>query len=287
MTPRIVSLLPSATEIVCALGFCDVLVGRSHECDFPPEVEELPALTSPKADVSGNSREIHDNVSGALHGSDGVYRVDEALLRELEPTHVVTQAQCDVCAVSLRDVQGVVSQWPDPPRITTLMPNALRDIYADILRTASDLGAPERGQSLVRRMKRRIAAVAESAPREKRPRVAAVEWISPLMFAGTWIPELIDIAGGIPVTDLETADIIVLMPCGFDIARTMRDPALAGWSDVRAEVYVVDGNQYFNRPGPRIADSAEILSAIFLAHGAEHGHLHDLFDEIAVRKIGA
>jgi len=282
MTPRIVSLLPSATEIVAALGFADALVGRSHECDFPPGVEELPVCTSPN--VGGaTTREIHSSVGAVLQHETSVYDVDAALLRELDPTHVVTQVQCDVCAVSLRDVEAALAGGSGtPPRLVALNPQSLDEVFHDIRNVAAALDASERGERLAAAMHARMQAIPRPA---SRPRVATIEWMEPLMAAGNWMPSLIELAGGINTVttpgqhswwmswdDLGAADpdILIVMPCGFGIDAIRRDwHLLAGhplWPSLRAvrsgRVYVVDGNQYFNRPGPRLADSVEILAEI-------------------------
>jgi iron complex transport system substrate-binding protein len=283
MTPRIVSLLPSATEIVAALGFADALVGRSHECDFPPGVEELPVCTSPK--VGGaTTREIHASVGDVLQHETSVYDVDAALLRALDPTHVVTQVQCDVCAVSLRDVEAALAGGSGtPPRLVALNPQSLDEVFHDIRNVAAALDASERGERLVAAMCARMQAISRPA---SRPRVATIEWMEPLMAAGNWMPSLIELAGGINTLttpgqhswwmswdELGAADpdVLVVMPCGFGIDAIRRDwHLLAGhplWPSLRAvrsgRVYLVDGNQYFNRPGPRLADSVEILAEIF------------------------
>ncbi|MDP9374432.1 MAG: cobalamin-binding protein [Chloroflexota bacterium] len=294
---RIVSLIPSATEIVCALGFEDRLVGRSHECDFPPSVKHLPACTASKVDLEGSSAEIDRRVKATLAEALSVYRVDEGLLRELRPEVIVTQSQCEVCAVSLRDVEEAVCGWIDSrPRIVSLAPNALADVWADIGRVAEALGAPTRGAGLVERLRGRMAAIAErAAALPDRPTVVCVEWIDPPMAAGNWMPELVEAAGGVnlcgeagehsPWMRPEALvaldpDVIVVLPCGFDIARTRAElPALAGqpwWPHLRAvragRVFLTDGNQYFNRPGPRLVESLEILAEIFHPEVFRFGH---------------
>src|SRR4051812_33683245 len=181
--PRIVSLIASATEIVCALGFEDQLVGRSHECDYPESVKRLPVCTEPKFNVEGSSYEIDQRVKAVLQESLSVYRVDGERLRELDPDVIVTQAQCEVCAVSLREVERTVCAWLQTcPKVVSLVPNALADVWTDIELVADALGVPERGAELIARLKGRMADVAERARRlSERPRVACVEWIEPLM----------------------------------------------------------------------------------------------------------
>lgn len=282
--PRIVSLIASATEIVATLGFEDCLVGRSHECDFPPRVARLPALTRPKLRVDASSAAIDREVKALLAQALAVYEVDADQLKALAPDVVMTQAQCEVCAVSLKDVEEALAAWTGGrPRLVSLAPNGLADVWADIGRVATALHDPAGGRALVMRLQREIARLAtQAAAARTLPRIACVEWIAPLMAAGNWVPELVTLAGGINLfgeagrhspaltwTELATADpdVILVMPCGFDIARTRAEmPALtaqAGWNDLAAvragRVYLADGNQYFNRPGPRLVQSLEIL----------------------------
>ena len=261
--PRIVSLLPSATEIVAALGFADHLVGRSHECDYPKKVEELPACTTACLDVSRSSAEIDRQVKERLREALSIYEVDNQRLRELSPTHVVTQTQCEVCAVALHQVEEAVAGLTD---------------------------------DLVAALQRRMAAVSDvTASVAAKPTVACIEWTAPLMAAGNWVPELVTMAGGVNLFATAGAhspwltwealaaadpDVIIVMPCGFDIARTRAEmPALTGsdaWKRLRAvragRVYLTDGHQYFNRPGPRIADSLEILAEILHPDLLTFGH---------------
>src|SRR6516225_8642921 len=197
--PRIVSLIASATEIVCALGLEERLLGRSHECDYPSSVLRLPVVTRPKFDPDGTSYEIDQRVKAIVQESLSVYRVDGEMLRDLEPDVIVTQAQCEVCAVSLREVERTVCAWLSQcPKVVSLTPNALADVWADIERVAEALGCPERGAELNRRLQQRMHAIAEKAKDlPRRPTVACVEWIEPLMAAGNWMPELVALAGGV------------------------------------------------------------------------------------------
>jgi iron complex transport system substrate-binding protein len=295
--PRIVSLIASATEIVCALGFEDQLVGRSHECDFPESVRRLPVCTEPKFGVDGTSYEIDQRVKAILQESLSVYRVHAGTLRQLRPDVVVTQTQCEVCAVSLRDVEQAVCDWLDGrPRIVSLSADALADVWADIGRVAEALGVPERGAALVERLQQRMAAIAARARLlPERPTVACIEWIAPLMAAGNWMPELVDMAGGVNLfgtpgkhaprltwEQLRDADpqVIVVQPCGFEIERSRHDmPALTQrteWPRLRAgrdrRVFLADGNQYFNRPGPRLVESLEILAELLHPNTFHFGH---------------
>ena len=294
---RIVSLIASATEIVAALGFDDSLVGVSHECDYPPSIRKLPACSSPKIDVNGSSREIDDRVKAVLKDALSVYQVHTDLLDELRPTVIITQTQCEVCAVSLKDVEKAVCELVESrPMIVALEPNSLDDVWNDIRRVADALDAHDAGESLVTSLQHRLRDVAaEVSQTDTRPSVACIEWIDPLMAAGNWVPELVELAGGrdcveeagrhssyMTFGDLAAAnpDVIAIMPCGFDIQRTRQElPALtnqAGWPDLRAvqggRVYVTDGYQYFNRPGPRLVESAEILAEILHSGRVNFNH---------------
>jgi iron complex transport system substrate-binding protein len=296
-TPRIVSLIASSTEIVCALGFEASLVGRSHECDYPPSVQSLPVCTSPKFKVEGTSREIDDRVKAVLEDALSVYKVDARLLDELRPTHIVTQSQCEVCAVSLKDVERAVCEFTaSNPVIVSLEPNALEDLWADIRRVGASLAADERADELVKKLQGRMADIVDKANSiEPRPTVACIEWIDPLMAAGNWMPELVEMADGENLfgeagkhspwmswgeLTARQPDIIIVTPCGFDIARSLEDmPSMSSrpeWQNLRAvqtdKVFVADGNQYFNRPGPRLVESLEILAEIFHPAHFQFGH---------------
>jgi iron complex transport system substrate-binding protein len=294
---RVVSLIPSTTEIVCALGFQKTLVGRSHECDFPKGVERLPVLTEPKLELDAASAAIDGRVKQLVAEGSSVYRVDPDRLRELRPSLILTQDQCEVCAASLRDVEEALGAWlEEPPRVVSLSPESLGDVWAAVLQVARALGAEPRGIALVTELSEAVSQIAEQALRiRSRPSVACVEWIDPLMAAGNWMPELVTLAGGDPLfgqagahsawlewSELRAADpeVVVLLPCGFDIERTRAElgPLLAqpGWSELRAvregRVFLVDGNQYFNRPGPRLVESLEILAEILHPDHFGSGH---------------
>ncbi|HEY8155763.1 MAG TPA: cobalamin-binding protein [Myxococcota bacterium] len=297
---RIASLLPSTTEIVCALGLREQLVGRSHECDFPPEALALPALTESKLDPRAESVAIDGRVKQLVREGLSIYRVDAEKLRALAPSVVLTQEQCDVCAASPKDVEAALADWiGGRPRVVSLAPATLADVWGDLVTVATALGVPERGEALAQRLASRLTDVSERTLRIRpRPRVAAIEWTEPLMAAGNWMPELISLAGGenvfgevgrhSPWLEWEALraadpDVIVVLPCGFDLARTRREmaplAAQPGWAELRAvrsgKVYLTDGNQYFNRPGPRLVESLEILAEI----------LHP--DEFSARHRGA
>ena len=195
---RVASLLPSTTEIVCGLGFEQALVGRSHECDFPSGVTGLPILTSPKLDAERPSREIDDRVRELVREGLSVYRVDEVCLREIKPSLILTQDQCEVCAASLSDVEEALEQWIGTrPRVLSLNPAKLDDVWSDIERVAVAMGEADRGLEVAAGLRERAEAIAtRAAGADKRPSVACVEWIDPLMAAGNWVPELVELAGG-------------------------------------------------------------------------------------------
>jgi iron complex transport system substrate-binding protein len=296
--PRIVSLIASATEIVCSLGFEDHLVARSHECDYPVSVKRLPVVTGPKFDPDGTSYEIDQRVKAIVQESLSVYRVAGEKLRDLEPDVIVTQAHCEVCAVSLREVERTVCAWLRRcPKLISLSPNNLADVWDNIETVALELGEPERGRDVVARLRQRVNAISDRAnrPALARPTVACVEWLDPLMAAGNWMPELVELAGGrklfgeagkhSPWMNWEQLvaadpDVIVLLPCGFDIARTRRDLHVLTdrpeWPRLKAvqtgRAVVADGNQFFNRPGPRLVESLEILAEVLHPEAFTFGH---------------
>jgi iron complex transport system substrate-binding protein len=284
---RIVSLIASATEIVHSLGQFEFLVGRSHECDFPAAVASLPVCTRPAIPVTGDSREIDRLVKDRLREAISVYEVFPDLLERLQPTHIITQTQCEVCAVSLKDVQtALAAGLSSNPQIVPLHPNALADVWDDMRRVAGALGIAEHGETTVETLKARMCAISRRAlSRQERPTVACIEWLEPLMAAGNWVPELVEMAGGANLfgeagkhspwmswEQLVEADpeVIVVMPCGWDPDRTRPEmhwltdrPEWARLRAVRSDrVHLTDGNQYFNRPGPRLVESLEILATI-------------------------
>ncbi|HTW86775.1 MAG TPA: cobalamin-binding protein [Candidatus Binataceae bacterium] len=294
---RIVSLLPSATEIVCALGLEHELVGRSHECDYPPTVERLPVLTAPRFDPSGSSREVDRRVRAIVSEALSVYRVDAERLRSLSPGYIVTQSQCEVCAVSESDVERAVADWTGThPQVVSLRTADLDGVWSDIERVGAALGVADRGLETAAALRQRASTIRErAADAGYRPGMACIEWIEPLMAAGNWMPEMVEIAGGrdlfgkrgghSPVISFDdlcavNPEIILIAPCGFPIERSlaelptlMKDPR---WSELEAvtsgRVLLADGNQYFNRPGPRIAESIEILAEIIHPTIFHFGH---------------
>ena len=307
--PRIVTMIASATEIVCALGFENELVARSHECDYPASVTRLPVCTAPRFDVHGSSLEIDQRVKRQIAEAASIYRVDADLLRQMQPDVIVTQAHCEVCAVSEKDVEQAMASWlrspPTPlsddegsdwPKIVSLSPNNLGDVWQSIRNVANALGVSDRGEVLVKQLQARVERVSEKAPAmAERPTVACLEWLDPLMAAGNWVPELVAFAGGHNLFGSvgkhspwmtwkqlcqRDPDIIVAMPCGFDLAKTRMEMASlkahTEWKNLRAvrdrRVFVCDGNQFFNRPGPRLVESLEILAEIFHPGNLSFGH---------------
>jgi iron complex transport system substrate-binding protein len=283
-TLRIVSLLPSATEIVCALGAGERLVGVSHECDFPEAVRRLPSLTRSRIDPHGASGAIDAAVREVIRDALSLYAVDERLLGALEPDVVITQDLCAVCAVSLDDVRAAVARLSrrDDVRVVSLQPTRLEHVFGDVERVAEATLRPQAGRDVRRTLEGRVRAIAERARAlPARPRVVSLEWLEPLMLGGTWMPELIELAGGLAagaspgepaptVSARELAalepDVIVVKPCGFSLERALGEralieQALSAATARGARVYVTDGSAYFNRPGPRLVESLEIMAA--------------------------
>jgi iron complex transport system substrate-binding protein len=282
--PRVVSLIASGTEIVAGLGMVGHLVGRSHSCDHPPAVRELPVLTEPKMDPSRASGSIDRDVRTLVEEGLSVYRIDVDALARLRPDVIVTQDHCQVCAVSLSDVQDALAALDLPGvEICSLQPTSLDDVRDDLERVAAALGVTERGRELRREFDRGLEAVAARTRGRDRPRVTLVEWLDPPMVAGHWMPELCRIAGGAPVrvtrpvlsptvpwseiADDDPARVVVL-PCGFDVSRSLGEmeapPVSRGLASVaavrRGRCTVVDGHAFMNRPGPRLVESARLLA---------------------------
>ena len=287
MKKRVLSLLSSTTEVVYALGCEDQLVGRSHECDYPPAVMTLPICTKPKFNVDGSSIEVDGQVKSILQNALSVYYINEDLLKELKPDIILTQSQCEVCAVSEKDVKSVVKNITGiNPDIISVEPNSVKDIFKDIKIIAEALNVVDKGADLIEFMRYRIRTLKKSYDDTSELTVAAIEWIDPLMAAGNWVPELIEMAGGINLFGeagkhspwMEYKDLIekdpqtiIIMPCGYNIQKSIFEIdsliKQKGWKEIDAvqnnKVYITDGNQYFNRPGPRIIESLEILIEIF------------------------
>lgn len=295
--PNIVSLIPSATEMVCALGCQEQLKGRSHECDFPMGISQLPICTAPNLSADGTSQEIHEQVSGILQNALSVYRVETDIIRALKPDIIVTQTQCDVCAVSFTDVEKALKESLEiQPTVISLHATNLQGVWDDIQRVAQELGKEQEGQTLLANYTTRISTITDRCRNESaEPSVACLEWMEPLMAAGNWVPELVELAGGQSVFGTPGAhapwitwealaeanpDMLVLMPCGFSMPRMEKEMAILTqnpvWPTLKAvqkgQVYLTDGNQYFNRPGPRLVESLEIFAEIFHPTCFQFGH---------------
>ena len=294
---RLVSLLASATEMIAALGCLDQLVGRSHECDYPPQVLSLPVVSTVQIDINTGSAQIDAQIKQLAHSRPipqdaalkalSIYAIDVAQLQTLQPDIIFTQTQCEVCAVSERDVMQAVEHLTGlQPRVVSSAPHRLSDVWEDILRVGRALERFELAQTLVQDYQQRLdrlSTITAQFATGAKPRVTVLEWLDPLMAAGNWTPELVAYAGGENVfgeiglhspwlswEELQAADpdVLVLSPCGFTLERTMVDVPLLqrhpAWQTLRAvqagRVYAIDGNQYLNRSGPRLVESAELLA---------------------------
>lgn len=291
---RIVSLLPSATEIICELGLGDRIVGVTHECDWPPFVRDLPKVTRTAIPHEATSREIDALVRERLDDEKALYSLDMEALARLRPDLIVTQALCDVCAVSEAEVRAAACALTGQPKVIDLQPMRLAEVFESLRIVAQAAGVPQAAEAAVARLESRVTAVAHrSASIEDRPSVVFLEWIDPPFCAGHWTPELIRLAGGIESIGQEgrpsrtitwdeivrtDPDVLVLASCGFDLPRIRQDvpiltgnPGFGDLSCVRnGRIFLIDGSAYFNRPGPRLVDSLEILA------NALHPGIHPL-----------
>ena len=283
---RIVSLLPSATEMVCALGLGDQLVGVTHECDFPAFVQKLPKVTGTLIAADASSAETDRLVRERLRASCSLYLLDLPTLEALRPDLIVTQALCGVCAVAEEEVNAAARMLPEPPRVINLEPHTLEQVFCALRQVAQAAGVEHRANDVVNALVARVEDVAARTTQlKKRPRVALLEWLDPPFSCGHWNPELVRLAGGVegigqegkPSRTLQweevmdwQPEVILIACCGFSAERTMQDvstlPAIPGWRELPAvrsgRVYVTDGSSYFNRPGPRLIDSLEILAHV-------------------------
>ena len=297
MKQRVLSLLSSTTEIIYALGCGDRLVGRSHECDYPGEVSKLPICTFPKFNIDGTSREVDNEVNSLVQNALSIYHINEKLLKELKPDIIFTQSQCEVCAVNVNDVENVLKNITGLScSVLSVEPNSIEDIFNDIQTIAETLNVKSKGNELVDLIKAKIDNTEKMVHQRSRPSIAAIEWIDPLMAAGNWVPQLIKFAGGknlfgeagkhspwMKYNDLvdQNPEIIIVMPCGYDIKKSLTEIKILeskkGWSSIKAvrngNVYITDGNQFFNRPGPRIIESLEILIEIIHPELSEIKHI--------------
>jgi len=291
MTMRICSLLPSGTEILYSLGLGDQVVAVTHECDYPPETAAKPRITEDLIEQGRmTSVEVDHHVSSNIGRHGTIYRLKQDLLETLEPDLIVTQELCEVCAVSYKEVQHAARVLEGRTRIVSLEPTTLNEMLETILLVGELTGRKDAALEKVQELNARLQRVRERVRDRERPRVYAMEWLDPPFSAGHWVPEMVEIAGGhevlgkaglkseriTPERILEAQpEIIVLMPCGFSLERTVeeyrRTRFLPGWS---GQLYAVDGSSYFNRSGPRLIDGVEILSEIFhpsLLDGPERG----------------
>jgi|TARA_B110000003_G_scaffold196054_1_gene194749 iron complex transport system substrate-binding protein len=289
ISTKIVTLIPSATEIVAFLGQKNSIIGRSHECDYPHGLNHVAKLTSPKINVDGTSLEIDKQINTILENSLSVYKVDVQKLKDLDPDFIITQAHCEVCAVSFSEVENIVSKNLNKnTKIISLQPNTLNDVFNDIKRVAKDLNIEnEFNNKLIENLNKRLLKIKKlSQEQESKPTIACIEWMDPLMIAGNWIPEMVKISGGtnilgksgndshwIKFEELinKDPDIIIFLPCGFNIKKTKEELKIIlkkndSWKELKAfkneKLFVADGNQFFNRPGPRLIESLEIFAEV-------------------------
>jgi len=286
MTPRIVSLLPGATEVVCLLGLGDALVGITHECDFPDEVKRLPRVVRSSFDPSGLSQlEIDARARAAVEKGEPLYAIDADLLAALRPELVLTQELCDVCAIAPAAVQRAIAGVRPAPEVLSLHPHSLDEVIGDVERVGAAAGAGTRAAREAARLRERIARVAQDVSPRPRRRAAILEWLDPLMASGHWVGDMLRCAGGEDVLGVEGGpsrrvaweelrgrdpEVLILAPCGFALERAIDDAraleSLPGWKTLHAvragEVHAMDGNAHTSRPGPRLVDGVEILAEI-------------------------
>lgn len=292
---RIVSMLASGTELLCALGLGEKLVGRSHECDYPPWVRSLPEVSRPTFPIDGSSREIDELVRARLHTGEPLYAVDEALLLELAPDLLVTQTHCEVCAVSPADLVHHQPAKLTRQPVVALSGGTIAAILEGFAEVAQAVGKPEEGARLVNQLRARLESVRRRVADLPRPKVVCLEWIDPPFAMGNWGPELVEIAGGESllgtpgehstttpwqaVLDADP-DVLIVTPCGFNLARAEREmhliAAQPGYSQLAAaragRVFVADGNLYFNRSSPSLFETPEILAEMLHPAGFEPLH---------------
>lgn len=283
---RVISLVPNGTEILFAVGAGDLVVGVSHECDFPPEARTRPILTGSALTPGMSAAEVDQAVSAQVGSGLSLYTLDEARIAELAPDLIVTQELCPVCAVSTEQVDGAVRPLPRCPDLLSLDPRTLADVFADIRQVGAATGRSTEAEALLRDLQARLDAVRARVAGRPRPRVVALEWLDPAFAGGHWVPEMIEIAGGVDAfaqagdhsrrltwDEVRAADPdhLVVMPCGYDEAGAREQMGLMAerpeWRELRAvregRVHPVDANGCFSRPGPRLVDGIERLAAIF------------------------
>jgi iron complex transport system substrate-binding protein len=295
---RICSLLPSATEVIAALGLRDELVGISYECDYPPSVRGVPIMVEPMIPPHGlTSAEIDQQVGQLVASGQRLYRLKDHLLRDAHPDLVLSQDLCRVCAVTPDQLRDALRSMLQQPTILTLNPGSVHDVIDDVIRIGDAAGRSAEGHRLARQLRDRLNAIRTRVQNlSHRPRVACIEWLSPLYAAGHWVPEMVQLAGGHDILAqpgspsrivtwdeilAETPDMLIVMPCGFSVEQThtellqlMQQPGQWRLSPALAErTYLVDASSYFSRPGPRLIDGIELLAAIL--HPSDHCHIHE------------
>ena len=284
---RICSLLPGATEVVAMLGRTRHLVGISHECDYPPEIRTKPVLVRTTVNAGSSSPEIGRRIRTTLRTGEPLYELDETMLVRVRPDLVITQDLCHACAITPSQLTQALRVLPSPPRVLSLGPSTLDDVFADIGRIGEAIGRSLEAANLIEQLRARLETVLLQVAHEKKhPRVACLEWLDPLFAAGHWVPEMVACAGGVDVLGVPGSpseqitweqvqaakpDVLIIMPCGFSIARTKQEMSRltkrTGWKKLPAvkhgAVFLVDASSYFNRPGPRLIDGIEMLAACF------------------------
>jgi iron complex transport system substrate-binding protein len=302
---RIVSLLPSATEIICQVGLAEHLVGVSHECDYPLFVKELPNVTGSLIPKNASSIEIDEAVRKQLNSEKALYHIDMDVLKALKPDFIVTQSLCEVCAVAEDEVLDAICELPNKAKIINLEPMTLEDVFDTLLLVGEETNFKQQSVDAVIQLKKRVELVFDKTekyiPSDLRPELVFLEWLDPPFNAGHWTPELIEYAGGIsllsnkhkPSTTLSWDSIVKVDPevlfvacCGYDLKRTLEDMSILSrkdeWSTMKSvkqnNVYLTDGNAYFSRPGPRLVDGLEIM-----AH-ALHPDIHILPNNLVAAK---
>ncbi len=306
---RIISLIPSATETLFALGLEDFLVGRSHDCDFPEAAKDLPVCSSPRYNTAGKSSEINRAVEDVLSNAVSIYNINLVMIKELKPTHIVTQSQCKVCAVSTDEIERLLQEYirAHPVKFIDLNPTTLDHALADFVKLASALGHFDRGFKLRVAINKEILSISMKANMlGKKVSVAVLEWMDPLMPAGHWMFDLLEMASvrnvfprkekrqKISMDELveRDPDNIIIAPCGFDIKQSLDEISVLqnkeGWKKLKAmskgEIYLVNGSAYFNRPGPRLLDSFEILTEIIYPGKFDQKHTEEDFIRLTKEK---
>lgn len=284
---RICSLLPSATEILYALGLGDSVLGVTHECDYPPEAASKPALIRPRVDPHAHPAELDEQVRELVKRGESLYAVDDVLLRRLDPDLIVTQDLCHVCAASPDDLATALARFDRMPRVLSLSPHTIADVWDDIRKIGQVTDRIEPADRLVNELNSRVSAIEKmAASAADQPKVVCLEWLDPLYTGGHWVPQMVARAGGrdmlgqpgeasfrVPWTRVVEAqpNVVIVMPCGYNVQRTVGEfkklQFPRGWFDLPAvkngRVFAVDANSYFSRSGPRIADGIALLASLF------------------------